>query len=166
MSQTAEKIEIDTKKALRNALGHFATGVTIVTANTPEGPVGITVNSFSSVSLDPALTLWSIDRKGNRYDTFANAQHYAIHILSAEQKELAFAIAKDMRNFGDSKIHLSEAGVPIIEGCIAVFECSQTARYPGGDHDIILGEIQAYETFDGPALGFYKGQAQVFDLSS
>jgi len=80
MSQTAEKIEIDTKKALRNALGHFATGVTIVTANTPEGPVGITVNSFSSVSLDPALTLWSIDRKGNRYDTFANAQHYAIHI--------------------------------------------------------------------------------------
>jgi flavin reductase (DIM6/NTAB) family NADH-FMN oxidoreductase RutF len=166
MSQTAEKIEIDTKKALRNALGHFATGVTIVTTHTADGPVGITVNSFSSVSLEPALTLWSIDRNGNRYDVFANATHYAIHVLSAEQKDLAFAIAKDMRNFGDSKIHLSDAGVPIIDGCIAVFECSQTARYPGGDHDIILGEIQAYETFDGPALGFYKGQAQVFELIS
>ncbi|MEK9556674.1 MAG: flavin reductase family protein, partial [Gammaproteobacteria bacterium] len=68
-------------KVLRNALGHFATGVTIVTAQTDRGPVGITVNSFASVSLNPALVLWSIDRNGSRYEMFRYAEYYAIHVL-------------------------------------------------------------------------------------
>ena len=152
-----ESIGID-PKVLRNALGHFATGVTIVTAQTEQGPVGITVNSFASVSLDPALVLWSIDRNGSRYDMFRYAEHYAIHVLRAQQSDLAFKIVKNARDFGDLDLVGGEHDVPIIPQCLAVFECQQTEVYRGGDHDIILGEVKRLRTLEGDGLGFFKGQ--------
>jgi len=145
-------------KVLRNALGHFATGVTIVTAQTDRGPVGITVNSFASVSLNPALVLWSIDRNGSRYDMFRYAEYYAIHVLRADQGDLAFKVVKNARDFGDLDLIDGDHGAPIIPGCLAVFECQQTDVYRGGDHDIILGEVKSLQTMEGDALGFFKGQ--------
>ena len=145
-------------KVLRNALGHFATGVTIVTAQTDRGPVGITVNSFASVSLNPALVLWSIDRNGSRYEMFRNAEYYAIHVLRADQGDLAFKVVKNARDFGDLDLIQGDHGAPIIPECLAVFECQQTEVYRGGDHDIILGEVKSLRTMEGDALGFFKGQ--------
>ena len=145
-------------KVLRNALGHFATGVTIVTAQTDRGPVGITVNSFASVSLNPALVLWSIDRNGSRYEMFRNAEYYAIHVLRADQGDLAFKVVKNARDFGDLDLIQGDHGANIIPECLAVFECQQTEVYRGGDHDIILGEVMSLRTMEGDALGFFKGQ--------
>jgi len=145
-------------KVFRNALGHFATGVTIVTAQTDRGPVGITVNSFASVSLNPALVLWSIDRNGSRYEIFRHAEHYAIHVLSADQGDLAFKVVKNARDFGDLDLIQGDHGAPIIPECLAIFECQQTDVYRAGDHDIILGEVKSVRTMEGDALGFFKGQ--------
>lgn len=145
-------------KVLRNALGHFATGVTIVTAQTDRGPVGITVNSFASVSLNPALVLWSIDRNGSRYEIFRHAEHYAIHVLSADQGDLAFKVVKNAGDFGDLDLIQGDHGAPIIPECLAIFECQQTDVYRAGDHDIILGEVKSLRTMEGDALGFFKGQ--------
>lgn len=145
-------------KVFRNALGHFATGVTIVTAQTDRGPVGITVNSFASVSLNPALVLWSIDRNGSRYEIFRHAEHYAIHVLSADQGDLAFKVVKNAGDFGDLDLIQGDHGAPIIPECLAIFECQQTDVYRAGDHDIILGEVKSVRTMEGDALGFFKGQ--------
>ena len=145
-------------KVLRSGLGHFATGVTIVTTTTSSGAVGITVNSFASVSLDPPLVLWSIDRQGSRYDTFRSAEHYAIHILGAEQADLAYRIVKNASDFSDVNLEENTQGVPIIPDCVAVFECRQADVYRGGDHDIILGQVEALRTKEGGALGFFKGK--------
>ena len=145
-------------KVFRNALGHFATGVTIVTAQTDRGPVGITVNSFASVSLNPALVLWSIDRNGSRDEIFRYAEHYAIHVLSADQGDLAFKVVKNAGDFGDLDLIQGDHGTPIIPGCLAIFECQQTDVYRAGDHDIILGEVKSVRTMEGDALGFFKGQ--------
>jgi len=145
-------------KVLRNALGHFATGVTIVTAQTDRGPVGITVNSFASVSLNPALVLWSIDRNGSRYEIFRHAEYYAIHVLRADQGDLAFKVVKNAGDFGDLDLIQGDHGAPIIPRCLAIFECQQTNVYRAGDHDIILGEVKSLRTMEGDALGFFKGQ--------
>jgi flavin reductase (DIM6/NTAB) family NADH-FMN oxidoreductase RutF len=145
-------------KVLRNALGHFATGVTIVTAQTDRGPVGITVNSFASVSLNPALVLWSIDRNGSRYEIFRHAEYYAIHVLRADQGDLAFNVVKNAGDFGDLDLIQGDHGAPIIPECLAIFECQQTDVYRAGDHDIILGEVKSLRTMEGDALGFFKGQ--------
>jgi flavin reductase (DIM6/NTAB) family NADH-FMN oxidoreductase RutF len=145
-------------KVLRNALGHFATGVTIVTAQTDRGPVGITVNSFASVSLNPALVLWSIDRNGSRYEIFRHAEYYAIHVLRADQGDLAFKVVKNAGDFGDLDLIQGDHGAPIIPGCLAIFECQKTNVYRAGDHDIILGEVKSLRTMEGDALGFFKGQ--------
>lgn len=145
-------------KVLRNALGHFATGVTIVTAQTDRGPVGITVNSFASVSLNPALVLWSIDRNGSRYEIFRHAEYYAIHVLRADQGDLAFKVVKNAGDFGDLDLIQGDHGAPIIPECLAIFECQQTDVYRAGDHDIILGEVKSLRTMEGDALGFFKGQ--------
>jgi len=145
-------------KVLRNALGHFATGVTIVTAQTDRGPVGITVNSFASVSLNPALVLWSVDRNGSRYEIFRHAEYYAIHVLRADQGDLAFKVVKNAGDFGDLDLIQGDHGAPIIPECLAIFECQQTDVYRAGDHDIILGEVKSLRTMEGDALGFFKGQ--------
>ena len=145
-------------KVLRNALGHFATGVTIVTAQTDRGPVGITVNSFASVSLNPALVLWPVDRNGSRYEIFRHAEYYAIHVLRADQGDLAFKVVKNAGDFGDLDLIQGDHGAPIIPECLAIFECQQTDVYRAGDHDIILGEVKSLRTMEGDALGFFKGQ--------
>ena len=148
----------ETTRELRDAFGQFATGVTIVTAQTAEGPVGITANSFSSVSLTPPMVLWCPDKGSKRYAAFAEASHYAIHVLAADQNDLCWQVAKDGYCLSTMDLDENAYGVPLIEGCLARFECRTAAIYDGGDHAIILGDVlRVNHRSDGAPLLFHGG---------
>lgn len=145
-------------KAYRTALGRFATGVTVITAQSHGLPIGITANSFSSISLDPPLVLWSPAKNSSRHDPFVQAEHFAIHILAADQKAVSEAFAKSRNGFDAVDAELNKHGVPIISGCLAVFECVQKAQYDAGDHTIILGQVDQARERPGRGLVFFNGQ--------
>ena len=126
---------------LRRALGQFGTGVALITAQTDAGPLGMTANSFSSVSLDPPLVLWSAARSSKRHDPFANADAFCIHVLSAEQTDLAMHFAKQGRDFRPYPFEAGPNGAPTLHGCLATFHCDTYAVHLAGDHSIILGQI-------------------------
>ncbi len=145
----------------RNALGMFATGVTIVTARTAEGElVGLTANSFNSVSLDPPLVLWSLARAAGSMPAFSKGSHYAINILAADQRTLAerFALKGADRWAG---VGFSEGvgGAPLLTGAAATFECFNRSRYEEGDHVIFVGEVErcSHRTGASPLL-FHGGR--------
>jgi len=147
------------KRAFRNALGRFPTGVTVVTALGPGGRrIGITANSFSSVSLDPPLVLWSLAKSARSLSTFVKAQHYAINVLAADQIGLSrqFASAREDR-FTGVVCRSGLGGVPLIEGCAAWFECHNVSQYEGGDHVILLGRVERFADADRAALAFHLG---------
>ncbi len=144
-------------RAYRDALGKFATGVTIVTCNSEIGPLGMTVNSFASVSLDPPLVLWSPARSSQRCAAFENAEHFAIHVLNDQQKDHCHIFAKEGTNFQDLDWSLSDNAVPLIEGCMARFQCLRHAVHDGGDHSIIVGRVIAASVQDGNPLVFSRG---------
>lgn len=147
------------ERALRDAFGRFATGVTIVTAAAEEGPVAITASSFTSVSIDPPLVLWSPQKASRRFPYFANAKHFAIHVLSAEQDDLCWSVAKDMKALAAMDLDCNPEGVPVLENCLARFECSSYATYDGGDHEIVVGRVLRVSMQEaGDALGFFKGR--------
>lgn len=128
----------------RNALGMFATGVTIVTARSAQGKcIGLTANSFNSVSLTPPLVLWSLARSAGSMAAFSAGSHYAINILSADQQDLAkqFA-ARDGDRFSGVQFVLGASGAPLLEGAAATFECFNRSRYEEGDHVIFVGEVE------------------------
>jgi flavin reductase (DIM6/NTAB) family NADH-FMN oxidoreductase RutF len=150
-------------RALRDAFGHFATGVTIVTAASAEGPVAITANSFSSVSLTPPLVLWSPNRTARRFPYFEAAQNYAIHVLRADQHDLCWKIASDAFGLREFGLVTNDNGVPVLPDCLARFDCTRRAIYDGGDHAIVLGEVtRATIGTDGEALAFFKGKTRQF----
>ena len=151
---TADTID---SRAFRDALGRFATGITIVTIATRDGPMGFTANSFASVSLDPPLVLWSPARSAARFPFYAAAQHYAIHVLGAEQSELSGRFVRGGAGF-DGLAH--EAGahdVPILPQALARFDCLQLATHDGGDHLIIVGRVLRASARDGQPLIFSQG---------
>jgi flavin reductase (DIM6/NTAB) family NADH-FMN oxidoreductase RutF len=127
----------------RAALGLFATGVTIVTALAPDGQaVGLTVNSFNSVSLAPPLVLWSLGLRAGSLPVFTACSHYNIHILGADQRALAERFAsRTADRFAGVAWRPGLAGVPFIDGCAAVFECRNHRRHEEGDHVIFVGEV-------------------------
>ena len=100
-------------RAFRNALGQFGTGVTVITAHDNYSPIGMTVNSFASVSLDPALILWSIANKSERRDAFYNAGFFAVHVLAEDQADLALNFAKNPTAFEDCEWHFGKHHLPI-----------------------------------------------------
>ncbi len=122
----------------------FATGVTIITARTADGePVGFTANSFNSVSLDPPLVLWSLARQARSLAIFSAGTHYAIHVLSNDQRALAQAFATPNSDRWANVNHRpGVAGAPVIDGVAAVFECFNRSRYDEGDHVIFVGEVE------------------------
>jgi flavin reductase (DIM6/NTAB) family NADH-FMN oxidoreductase RutF len=128
----------------RSALGMFATGVTIVTALSTEGlPIGLTANSFNSVSLAPPLVLWSLARSAGSLASFSTGSHYAINILSADQQDLARQFAAQGGNRFEGVSFTSGAGgAPILQGTVATFECFNRSRYEEGDHVIFVGEVE------------------------
>jgi flavin reductase (DIM6/NTAB) family NADH-FMN oxidoreductase RutF len=129
----------------RAALGMFATGVTIVTARGVDGePVGLTANSFNSVSLSPPLVLWSLARSAGSMPAFEAGSHYAINILAAEQHVLAerFASKAVVDRFEGVTFQEGAGGAPLLAGSAAVFECFNRSRYEEGDHVIFVGEVE------------------------
>lgn len=146
------------QRLLRNALGLFGTGVTIVTAAEDDGPAAITVNSFSSVSLTPPLVLWSLDKSCSRYQTFSKAEHYAIHVLNHQQNDLCLEVARNPSRLKDCAINSNEFNVPVLDDCLVRFDCTREALYEAGDHVIILGRVQLVTQHDqAEPLMFYGG---------
>lgn len=152
----------ETERDFRNALGRFATGVCVVTTETADGPMGITANSFASVSLDPPLVLWSPARASRRFDAFAAAQLYAIHVLGDDQDALCQRFSKAGRDFDGLDWEAGPSGAPLIAGCLARFECSLAAQHDGGDHLIVVGRVTGVEHRDGAPLLFSAGRYGCF----
>lgn len=148
----------DTNRPLRNAFGTFATGVTVVTTKGPDGPVAITVNSFSSVSLDPALVMWSPGKFSRRHDIFICADHFVIHVLASTQKAIADRCVKNPAPFDALGATVGEDGIARFAGCLARFECAPFAVHDAGDHTIIVGRVLEAETQAGDPLVFMRGQ--------
>lgn len=145
-------------RAFRDALGRFGTGVTVVTTGSNEGPVGITANSFASVSMDPPLVLWSPAKASRRFTHFANATHFAIHVLSHEQDALCHGFSRSHDIFDRLDWTEGKSGTPLIEGCLSRFECRMSAIHDAGDHAIVVGEVIHTTMTDGAPLLFYKGR--------
>jgi flavin reductase (DIM6/NTAB) family NADH-FMN oxidoreductase RutF len=137
----------------------FATGVTIVTARTAEGEfVGLTANSFNSVSLNPPLVLWSLARAAASMPAFSTGSHYAINILAADQKELAKRFAtKGVDRFADVAFLEGVGGAPLLAGAAATFECFNRSRYSEGDHVIFVGEVERCSHRVGASPLLYHG---------
>ena len=150
---------IFSKTEFRTALGMFATGVTIVTARTADGNlVGLTANSFNSVSMSPPLVLWSLSQAASSMEAFSTGSHYAINILSADQQDLAMQFAtKGVDKFAGVAYSLGVAGAPLIEGAAATFECFNRSRYEEGDHVIFVGEVEHCSHREGASPLLYHG---------
>ena len=145
-------------RAFRDALGRFATGVTVVTIMGPDGPMGFTANSFSSLSLDPPLVLWSPAKSSSRFPQFAAADHYAIHVLGQAQADWPARFARGGPGFDSLDWQLNGEGVPVLAGVLARFDCRRQAAHDGGDHVIIVGEVLRLAVEDGEPLIFAKGK--------
>ena len=154
---------ISDQTAFRKALGLYATGVAIVTAKADGADLlGITINSFSSVSLDPALILFSASKNLRSLEKLARADAWAINVLSRDQTDISRRFAQS-GNDKWSGIEWVDGhhGVPVLPGALAVFECEPYARYSGGDHDILLGQVVRYTTTpERSPLVFFAGSYQ------
>ena len=146
-------------RAFRSALGRFGTGITVVTAPSQLGPVGVTANSFSSVSMDPPLVLWSPSKSSRRGVHFLRATHFAVHVLSQDQAAIGNGFAKNAFAFDGLDWGRGPGDVPLIHGCLARFECRRHAIHDGGDHHIVVGHVDRVTTADitDPLL-FFGGQ--------
>jgi len=131
----------DLSRALRDAFGQFATGVTLVTTRWQGAPVAMVANSFASVSLDPPLLLWCPARAARRFPAFAEAQRFAIHVLAATQRDLIGRFARADNGFDAEGFEDDGDGPPLLSHCLARFECETWARHDGGDHLILVGRV-------------------------
>lgn len=166
--KTANDVAADTallhgqdSKALRAALGSFATGITVITVCGPSGEwVGLTVNSFNSVSLEPPLVLWSLALSSPNRDVVSRASHYAVNVLAVDQDEISQRFASKIADkFAGLDCRTGLSGVPLLPGCCAWFECRTVAQYPGGDHLILLGEVERFEAADAKQpLAYSRGR--------
>ncbi len=147
----------DTATLLREALGRFVTGVTVVTVPTSDGPMGITANSFASVSLDPPLVLWCPSRASRRFVHFADAPHFAIHVLGREQFPLSRRFASGAGLFDETPAGRSPEGVPLLPDPLARFDCALHAEHDGGDHVIVVGRVIRATLREGAPLVFAGG---------
>lgn len=149
-------------KALRRALGDFVTGVCVITAALPDGTrLGMTVNSFASVSLDPPLVLFSVANAASGIDGWRAATHYAINVLADNQSAISNRFARAMTDKWEGLApETGLTGAPLIQGAVAHFECAAEHQVPGGDHTIFIGRVL---TFDRPRpnadpLVFHQGR--------
>lgn len=144
-------------RSFRSALGRFATGVTIITARGANGEaVGITANSFNSVSLDPPLVLWSLDRSSNSRSAFESSDEFAIHVIGLDQEHLSNKFAKRGADKFEG-MEIGTEGAPIIDGCAALFRCRKVQRHDVGDHILFIGEVVEFNTRDCEPLLFLHG---------
>jgi 4-hydroxyphenylacetate 3-hydroxylase, reductase component len=148
-------------RAFRDALGQFATGVAVVTARTKAGEaVGLTINSFASVSLDPPLVLWSLDRASDRFQLFMQADHFAVNVLSDECNALSQRLSrKGERSLDGEPLAKGEHDLPVLKRALSHFECSVEARHDGGDHVIFIGRVLKFGHHpERKPLLYYRGR--------
>jgi flavin reductase (DIM6/NTAB) family NADH-FMN oxidoreductase RutF len=148
-------------RTFRDALGQFATGVAVVTVRTSAGDtLGLTINSFASVSLDPPLILWSIDRSSDRFQVFMEANHFAVNVLSDECLPLSQRLSrKGERHLHDEPHFIGKHDVPLLERALAHFECRVEARHEAGDHVIFIGRVLSFNhSPDRRPLVYYRGR--------
>lgn len=153
---------------LRRAFGCFPTGVTVITARTDEGAsVGLTVNSWTSLSLDPPLVLWALGLHSVSLPVFETAGHFAVNILSEDQAWLSrrFATRGDDK-FAGVAVRPGLHGLPLIEGCSAHIECRMHSRLPGGDHLLLLGEVERVDVLARPPLVYARGRYHRLGLAA
>jgi len=129
---------------LRQALGRFVTGVTIVTCRDDQGqPIGLTANSFNALSLDPPLVLWSLRQASGTIAAFTNASHFAVNVLAADQVDLSRRFARpSSAKFDAGEWTDGQGGAPLLAGCVAVFECRRRSHHAAGDHVLFIGEVE------------------------
>lgn len=152
-------MDAEAKRALRDAFGAFATGVTVITTLEPDGtPRGFTANSFTSVSLDPPLLLVCLAKSALSCDVFATAEQFAVNILADDQKEISGLFAsRSPEKFDIAAWRPDAAGVPLIDGALTSFSCNRHRLVDAGDHLILIGEVEDFITQPGQPLGYYKG---------
>lgn len=150
----------DQQEQLRRAFSCFGTGVTVVTTMTPDGPLGMTANSFSSISLDPPLVLWSPALRSKRHDAFVEARSFCIHVLGADQLEMAQHFASNGHEFEPYPWSKDQHGSPVLQGTLAVFHCEAEQVHPAGDHSLVLGAVRQVTQAESfrPGLLFDRGQ--------
>lgn len=147
-------------RAFRDALGTFATGVTVVTAGAEGGAIGITVSSFTPVSLDPPLVLWCLGRRSRCYTAFTTAANFTISVLAGGQRDIAdrFAGPGEQKLDGVA-VTATENGPPALAGALAVFECMREAVLDGGDHAVIVGRVLRFSRqASGAPLVFFRSR--------
>lgn len=154
----------ETAADFRAALGRFATGVTVVTAWGQDGrPVGMTANSFASLSLDPPLVLWSPARASMRFAAFSAAKGFSVHVLDDSQLDLARHFTKSGHFPEGSEPRRGADDLPILSEALARFDCRTEARYDGGDHQILVGRVLHAHARDGAPLLFLRGKFGSFE---
>lgn len=143
----------------RRVLGNFATGITVITARTADGAqTGVTANSFNSVSLDPPLILWSLDKRSTSHDIFERASHFAVNILAAEQIDLSNHFARTHPDkFAGIPHESGLGGAPLLADCAARLQCEAFQRLDGGDHWILIGKVVAFDDFGRDPLLYHRG---------
>jgi flavin reductase (DIM6/NTAB) family NADH-FMN oxidoreductase RutF len=152
-------LDEEARRAFRDVLGQFCTGVTVITTIASDGErVGITANSFSSLSLDPPLILWSIANTTPSFECFTEGAAFVVNVLAADQQALALQFAQSGTDkFSGVKTHQGLQGMPIVDGGVAYLECEVEARHPGGDHDIIVGRVLRVFNLRKAPLLFHGG---------
>ncbi|MDZ4255307.1 MAG: flavin reductase family protein [Sulfuritalea sp.] len=147
-------------RSFRDALGDFATGVTVITARGADGqPVGVTINSFTSVSLEPPLVLWNLGLHSPSLATFESCSHYAVNVLGADQADFSQRFAQSQADkFAGIDFKVGAGDAPLLPGCCAWFECRNELRYPGGDHLIFVGHVEGFRREQKPPLIFHGGR--------
>lgn len=159
-----------TQSEFRAALSHFATGVTVVTAERPDGRVhGMTANSFTSVSLDPLLILICVDRNANLLPLVEERKRFGVSVLRSNQKEMSryFAQTEESAEVEAQlgiRYRKTRGGVPLLEGALAHFACKVIASHVAGDHTIFIAEVESAEVFGGDPLLYHRGEYRTLDL--
>lgn len=143
--------------AYRKALGAFATGVCVVTADTNKGLLGITINSFTSVSLRPPIVLWCLDETSDRWLAFAKADAFAINVLPAEAQALSERFARGIAELSPDEVETVD-GVPALPGALTRIRCAAGERVQSGDHLVIFGHVTGFDTSPGDALTYFRGR--------
>lgn len=147
-----------TDRELRDAFGRFATGVTVVTTRAATGPLGITANSFASVSIEPPLVLWLPARGSSRFAPFTECDRFAIHVMGSAQRAISSAFVSEGDVFGDLRWREAADGTPLIDECLARFHCATHAVHDAGDHAIVVGHVLGAVHAEGEPLVFQSGR--------
>lgn len=151
---------VENRRRLRFALGRFATGVAVVTTCDPSGEaVGLTVNSFTSVSLEPPLVLWSLNKRSRSLAAFSRAGRFAVNILAKHQRYIAERFCSDIHDrFCGLTYELGSLCVPILSGSVAWFQCTTMSKLRGGDHFVYIGRVVEFRYRNTPPLLYYCGE--------